>query len=76
MFIIAHGLSLVAVGDGVLFVVVHRLLIAVVSLDTEHRLQGTQASVVAASRLNCSTVCGIFPDQGLNQCPLHCKADA
>ena len=23
----------------------------------------------------CSTACGIFPDQGLNWWPLHCKAD-
>jgi len=63
-------------GDGVFSVVVHRLLIAVASLDTEHRPQGTQAVVVAAHRLNCSTACAIFLDQGSNQCPLHCKADA
>jgi len=64
------------VGDGVLSVVVHRLLIAVASLDTEHRPQGTRAAVVTAHRLNCCTACAIFPDQGSNQCPLHCKADA
>ena len=24
-----------------------------------------------AHRLSCSAACGIFPDQGLNPCPLH-----
>ena len=33
-------------------------------------------SVVGAHRLSCSAACGIFPDQGLNWCPLHCKADS
>ena len=54
----------------------------------EHRLQGTWASVVAAHRLqspgslvvacgiSCPATCGIFPDEGLNPCPLHCKADS
>ena len=28
-----------------------------------------------AHRLNCSVACGVFPDQGSNLCPLHCKAD-
>ena len=36
-----------------------------------HRLQGA-GSVVAAHGLRCPEVCGIFPDQGSNQCPLHC----
>ena len=27
-----------------------------------------------AYRLSCPEVCGIFVDQGLNCCPLHCKA--
>ena len=27
--------------------------------------------VVAAHGLSCSVACGIFPDQGLNLCPLH-----
>ena len=26
--------------------------------------------------LSCSTACGIFPDQGLNPCPLHWQADS
>ena len=26
--------------------------------------------------LSCPTACGIFPDQGLNPCPLHWQADS
>ena len=33
------------------------------ALVVEHRLQGARAQLPAA--------CGIFPDQGLNGCPLH-----
>ena len=33
-------------------------------------------SVVVAHGLSCSTACGIFPDQGLNRCPLHWQADS
>ena len=29
-----------------------------------------------AHRLSCPEACGIFPDQGLNLCPLHCQADS
>ena len=54
----------------------------------EHQLYGRRASVVAAPGLestssivlaqgfSCSTACGIFPDQGLNPCPLHWQADS
>ena len=33
-------------------------------------------SVTVAHRPSCSTACGIFPDQGLNPCPLHWQADS
>ena len=33
-------------------------------------------SVVVAHGLRCSAACGIFPDQGSNQCPLHWQADS
>ena len=33
-------------------------------------------SVVVAHGLSCSAACGIFPDQGLNPCPLHWHADS
>ena len=33
-------------------------------------------SVIVAHGPSCSTACGIFPDQGLNPCPLHRQADS
>ena len=33
-------------------------------------------SVVVVHGLSCSAACGIFPDQGLNLCPLHWQADS
>lgn len=34
---------------------------------------GTQTSAVAAHRLSCPVVCGLFLDQGSNICPLQCR---
>ena len=41
------------------------------------QLLGSRAtsSVAVSHGLCCSTACGIFPDQGLNPCPLHWQAD-
>ena len=50
------------------------LLIAVTSL-VEHGLYSVWASVAVAYGLSCSKACGIFPDQGLNPCPLHWQVD-
>ena len=33
-------------------------------------------SVIVAHGPRCSAACGIFPDQGLNPCPLHWQADS
>ena len=33
-------------------------------------------SIIVTHGLSCSEACGIFPDQGLNWCPLHCKVDS
>ena len=52
-----------------------RALGARASVVAARGLQST-GSVVAAHRLSCFTACGIFPDQGLNQCPLHWQADS
>ncbi|XP_061036078.1 Bardet-Biedl syndrome 4 protein isoform X2 [Eubalaena glacialis] len=41
--------------------------------STDSRRAG---SVVVAHGLSCSMACGIFPDQGLNPCPLHRQADS
>ena len=67
------GFSLVVESRGYSLVLVHRLLIVVVTL-VEHGFQGMSASVVVAHRLSYSEACGIFPDQGLNLCPLHWQA--
>ena len=61
--------------QGLLFAVVHGCLTAVGSLAAERGLQGAWASVFAALKLSCSVACGIFPEQGLNLCPLHWEAD-
>ena len=66
VLVAACGLSLVAV---------HGLLIAVASLSRSRAL-GVRASAVVAHRLSCSAACGVFPDQGLNPCPLHWQADS
>ena len=57
-------------------VVVHWLLVAVASLVVGHRLSGGWASVGVAHGLSCPAVCGIFPGQGSNLCPLHWQADS
>ena len=55
VFVALCRLPLVAAREGLLFVAAHRLLIVVASPVVEHKLQGVQASVVAAHRLrNCS----------------------
>ena len=63
------GLSLVGREWGLLFVTVPGRLVAVPSLISEHRLNGTQPSVTVVHRLNCSTVRGNIPDQVSNLCP-------
>ena len=40
------------------------------------RALGARAPVVVAHGLSCSVACGIFLDQGLNQCPLHWQEDS
>ena len=42
------------------------------SVVVARRLQST-GSVVVVHGLSCSTACGIFLDQSLNSCPLHCR---
>ena len=69
-----HADSLCCGEQGFLYVM-HRLLLAVAPLLGEHRLQSAGPAVVA-HELCCSLACGIFPDQGLNWCPLHYKVDS
>ena len=70
-----RGLSLVVASGG------HSSLrSAGLSLLRPLLLQGTGSrragSVVVALGPSCSAACGIFPDQGLNPCPLHGQADS
>ena len=50
-----------------------------VLLVAEHKLAGIRAlecgSVVVVLGLSCPAACGIFPDQGLNPCPLYWQAE-
>ena len=70
-----QGLSLVAASRG------HSSSrCAGLSLSWPLLLWGTgsrrSGSVVVAHGLSCSVACGIFPDQGLNPCPLHWQGDS
>ena len=44
------------------------------SVVVAHGLQ-SKGSVVVVLGLSCLAACGIFPDQGLNVCPLHWQVD-
>ena len=75
VFISVQGLSLVAASGG------HSSLwCARSSLSRPLLLRSTGSrgagSVIVAHRPSCSVACGIFPDQGLNPCPLHWQADS
>ena len=70
-----RGLSLVAASGG------HSSSrCAGLSLSRPLLLRSTSSrragSVVVAHGSSCSAACGIFPDQGLNLCPLHWQADS
>ena len=75
VFVFVRGLSLVAASGG------HSsswcpglsLLRPLLLQSTGSRCAG---SVVVAHGPSCSAACGIFPDQGLNPCPLHWQADS
>ena len=47
----------------------------VASVVVAHGLE-RGGSAVVAHEPSCSMACGIFPDQGLNPCPLHWQADS
>ena len=70
VFVCVRGLPLVAASGG------HSSLrCAGLSLSWPLLLRSTGSrragSVVVAHGPSCSAACGIFPDQGLNPCPLH-----
>ena len=45
------------------------------SVVVVHGLQ-SMGLVVVAQGLSCSETCGVFPDQGMNSCPLHWQVDS
>ena len=57
------------------FIAVRGPLSIAASLVVEHRLQTRRLSN-CGSRAQLLAACGIFPDQGLNPCPLHWQADS
>ena len=73
-------------GQGYSPVTVHKLLIAMPSLDAERSGAWPLAAValgrwstgaiIVAHGLSCSAACGIVPDQELNPCLLHWHADS
>ena len=75
VFVSVRGLSLVVASGG------HSSSrCAGLSLSWPLLLRGTGSkragSVIVAHGPSCSAACGIFPDQGLNPCPLHWQADS
>ena len=75
VFVSVRGLSLVAASGGhsSLRCVGLSLLRPLLLRSTGSRRAG---SAVVAHGPICSAACGIFPDQGLNPCPLHWQADS
>ena len=70
-----HGLFLVAaaIGAPLYYVMVLGFLVGVAFLSAEHGLEGAWASVVVVLGLLAPLAYGIFPDEELNPCPLHCR---
>ena len=62
-----HGLRWVSIATPGLSLVVRGKGCSLVAVGGLHTGAG---SVAVAHRLNCSIACGVFPDQGLNWCPL------
>ena len=70
VFVSVRGLSLVVASGG------HSSSRSTgLSLSRPLLLRST-GSVIVAHGPSCSAACGIFPDQGLNPCPLHWQADS
>ena len=75
VFVSVRGLSLVAASGG------HSSSWCLgLSLSRPLLLRSTGSrragSAIVAHGPSCSVACGIFPDQGSNQCPLHWQADS
>ena len=75
VFVSVRGLSLVVASGGHSSSRCAGLSLSrpLLSRSTGSRRAG---SVIVAHGPSCSAACGIFPDQGLNPCPLHWQADS
>ena len=73
VFLAVCGLSRVA--SGVCSLIVHRLLTSGAFSGCGAWALGAHTSE-AGSAVAVHVACGIFPDQGSNPCPLHCKVDS
>ena len=75
VFVSVRGLSLVAASGGHSSSRCTGLFLSwpLLLRSTGSRRTG---SVAVAHGPSCSAACGIFPDQGLNPCPLHWQADS
>ena len=75
VFTAVQGPSLVATRGGYSLVVVHGLIVmGGISCCRAWVLQHAD-SLVVMHGLSCPAACGLFPDEGLNPCPLHCQVD-
>ena len=69
---VAAGFPLAAVSRGYSLVAMHGLLITAASLVC----RASMGSVVLVLGFSRPLACRIFPNQGLNPCPLHWQADS
>ena len=83
VFVAAYGLSLAVASRATLYLGCSGFslpwLLSLWSMRSRaRRLQWLQhvGSLVEAHGPSCPAACGIFPDQGLNHCPLHCNVDS
>ena len=75
VFTAVQGPSLVVARGGYSLVVVHGLIVmGGISCCRAWVLQHAD-SLVVMHGLSCPAACGLFPDEGLNPCPLHCQVD-
>ena len=73
VFVAVWAFSLVAESRDSSLDAMCRSLVVLAFLLAEHRLsvRGALVSAVVVHRFSCPLACGVFPDGGLNLCPLH-----
>ena len=76
VFAAVNRLSLVVASRGYSLAEVRGFLIVMASLVAEHGLWGTGFSSWGTHGLSYLVACVIFPEEGLNLCPLHWQVDS